>query len=110
MENINIPLVDVLSEMMGERIVMSGSQYVGFDTKVEVSQDKVDEALNVQSQKLEKLKQEKFRKERNMLLDKLDKAINKLEDIGQDSSALRKYRQDLRDATINWVMPDEMKI
>ena len=40
------------------------------------------------------------------LLDKADKAINKAEDLGKDSTMLRTYRQALRDATITWVMPE----
>ena len=53
-------------------------------------------------------KQNEFRIERNDLLDKVDKAINKTEDLGQDSKDLRVYRQALRDATINWAMPESM--
>ena len=51
-------------------------------------------------------KQNEFRLDRNSLLDKVDKAINIVEDLGQDSKALRTYRQALRDATITWVMPE----
>lgn len=53
-------------------------------------------------------KQNEFRAERNTLLDKVDKAINKAEDLGQDVKDLRVYRQALRDATINWVMPENI--
>lgn len=53
-------------------------------------------------------KQNEFRAERNTLLDKVDKLINKAEDLVQDSKDLREYRQALRDATINWVMPDNI--
>lgn len=51
-------------------------------------------------------KQNEFRAERNALLDKVDKAINKAEDLGNDSTVLRTYRQALRDATITWVIPE----
>lgn len=51
-------------------------------------------------------KQDKFRAERNTLLDKVDKEINISEDLGKDSTILRTYRQSLRDATITWVMPE----
>lgn len=51
-------------------------------------------------------KQNEFREERNALLDKVDKAINKAEDLGNDSTVLRTYRQALRDATITWVIPE----
>lgn len=51
-------------------------------------------------------KQNEFRAERNLLLDKVDKDINKAEDLGNDSTVLRTYRQALRDATITWVIPE----
>ena len=53
-----------------------------------------------------KKEQNEFRLERNALLDKVDKEINKSEDLGNDSARLRIYRQSLRDATITWVMPE----
>lgn len=55
-----------------------------------------------------KQKQDEFRLERNALLDKVDKAINKAEDLGKDSAILRTYRQALRDATITWTMPESV--
>lgn len=51
-------------------------------------------------------KQDEFRRDRNLLLDKVDKEINKSEDLGKDSTMLRTYRQALRDATLKWVMPE----
>lgn len=53
-------------------------------------------------------KQDEFRAERNALLDKVDKEINKSEDLGNDSTVLRTYRQSLRDATITWTMPESV--
>lgn len=53
-------------------------------------------------------KQNEFRLERNLLLDKVDKDINKAEDLGNDSTVLRTYRQALRDATITWAMPESV--
>lgn len=53
-------------------------------------------------------KQNEFRAERNILLDRVDKAINKAEDLEQDSKVLRVYRQKLRDSTINWVKPESV--
>lgn len=50
-------------------------------------------------------KQYEFRRDRNILLDKVDIEINKAEDLGQDTKDLRVYRQALRDSTNNWVMP-----
>ena len=55
-----------------------------------------------------KQKQDKFRFERDSLLKKVDIAIYKAEDLGQDTQLLRAYRQALRDATINWVMPESI--
>ena len=44
MENTNtvsIPLVDVLSTMLGKRIVMSGEDYVDFDSLTKVSEERM---------------------------------------------------------------------
>ena len=49
-----------------------------------------------------------FRFDRDFLLEKTDIAINKAEDLGEDSKVLRTYRQALRDATINWVIPESV--
>lgn len=57
-------------------------------------------------EELLKQEQEEFRADRNILLDKVDKAINKAEDLGESSIELRTYRQALRDATIKWEMPE----
>lgn len=46
-----------------------------------------------------------FRAERNQLLDEVDIEINKAEDNSLDTTALRTYRQALRDATVQWVLP-----
>jgi hypothetical protein len=46
-----------------------------------------------------------FRKQRDALLVEADILINKAADLGQDTAALRAYRQALRDATVSWVMP-----
>lgn len=59
-------------------------------------------------EELLKQKQDEFRANRNTLLDKVDKAINIAEDLGNDSTLLRTYRQALRDATIKWAMPESV--
>ena len=59
-------------------------------------------------EELLKQEQDKFRTDRNILLDKVDKAINIAEDLCKDSAILRAYRQALRDATITWVMPESV--
>ena len=56
MENTNavsIPLVDVLSKMLGKRVVMSGDKYVEFDGVKEIPQATVDLAI-IEKVKLEK--------------------------------------------------------
>ena len=60
MENTNtvsIPLVDVLSELTGKRVVMSGDDYVFFENLEKVSQDKIDEALVLKAEKERELKE-----------------------------------------------------
>ena len=49
--------------------------------------------------------QTQFRATRNQLLVEADIEINKLVDLGKDSSSWRVYRQALRDATITWELP-----
>ena len=44
------PLVDILSEQLKERVVMSGSGYVLFDSKVSVKQSEIDIAITKQSE------------------------------------------------------------
>lgn len=51
MSSINITMVDVLSELIGKRVVMSGDDYVIFDNLEKVSQNKIDEALILKEQK-----------------------------------------------------------
>ena len=56
MENTNtvsIPLVDVLSTMLGKRIVMSGNNYVDFDSLAKVSEENISLAL-IQKEEIEK--------------------------------------------------------
>lgn len=56
MENTNtvsIPLVDVLSTMLGKRIVMSGNDYVDFDSMTKVSEENISLAL-IQKEEIEK--------------------------------------------------------
>lgn len=56
MENTNtvsIPLVDVLSTMLGKRIVMSGNDYVDFDSLAKVSEENISLAF-IQKEEIEK--------------------------------------------------------
>ena len=52
-------------------------------------------------------KQNEFRAERNNLLVEADVEINKLVDLGLDSTEWRIYRQELRDSTLTWVLPSK---
>ena len=49
-----------------------------------------------------------FRFDRDVLLKQTDIAINKAEDLEQDTKELRLYRQKLRDSTNNWVIPESI--
>lgn len=49
-----------------------------------------------------------FRFDRDSLLQKTDIEINKAEDLGEDTKILRAYRQYLRDATKDWIMPESI--
>ena len=67
-----------------------------------ISFDKVDWRT---PEEIEQEVQAQFRAERNQLLIEADIEINKLDDLGKDSSAWRTYRQALRDSTESWVLP-----
>ena len=41
------------------------------------------------------------------MLVKADIEINKLVDLGLDSTECRAYRQELRDSTLTWVLPSK---
>lgn len=60
-----------------------------------------------EEKQIEALEQEQsqFRAKRDVLLKEADIEINKLDDLGKDSSSWRVYRQALRDATITWELP-----
>lgn len=54
MENkntVSIPLVDILSEMFNERVVMSGEDYVIFSNLKKIEKTKIDEALLIKAEK-----------------------------------------------------------
>ena len=54
---------------------------------------------------IQEQEQAQFRAERDVLLKEADIEINKLNDLGKDSSIWKVYRQALRDATITWELP-----
>ena len=62
-EIIKKPLVDILSEQLKKRVVMSGSGYVLFDSKASVKQSEIDIAITKQSELYTKaLKDDKLSK------------------------------------------------
>ena len=56
---------------------------------------------------IEQEAQAQFRAERGKLLAEADVEINKLVDLGLDSTDWRVYRQELRDSTLTWVLPSK---
>lgn len=69
-----------------------------------ISFDKVDWRT---VEEIEQEAQAQFRAERDKLLIEADIEINKLVDVGLDSTEWRKYRQELRDSTLTWVLPNK---
>ena len=69
-----------------------------------ISFDKVDWRT---IEEIEQGTQAQFRANRDKLLVEADIEINKLADLGLDSTEWRKYRQELRDSTLTWVLPSK---
>lgn len=93
------PNIKVTDEVWQEAININANCYE--DNKFIVKDFRTDEEILQQ-------KQNKFRADRDSFLQQADIAINKAEDLGEDTKALRAYRQALRDATILWVMPESI--
>ena len=90
---------------------------------IEVTDEVWQEALNINAnsyengkfivkdfrtpEEIEQEVQAQFRAERNKLLVEADIEINKLVDLGLDSTEWRVYRQELRDSTLTWVLPSK---
>lgn len=81
-----------------------GSQDHLIGDKVLMTSEEVEAHIN--PPKTEAQIQSEFRAERNKLLSEADILINKALDNDQDVTSLRTYRQALRDATIEWIMPN----
>lgn len=58
-------------------------------------------------EEIEQETQAQFRAERDVLLKEADIEINKLVDLGLDPTEWRVYRQELRDSTLSWVLPNK---
>lgn len=93
------PNIEVSEEVWQEAININANCYE--DGKFIIKDFRTDEEILKQEQS-------KFRAERDALLQQVDIVINKDEDLGKDTKALRAYRQALRDATILWVMPESI--
>lgn len=93
----------------GEHIAMLRAKSKEFNTSLDEYEDLIkqcqDNFVYPTDEEIELQKQASFRAERNNLLNLTDIEINKAEDLGQDTTILRAYRQALRDATKDWVMP-----
>ncbi len=90
---------------------------------IEVTDEVWQEALNINAncyengkfivkdfrtpEEIEQGAQAQFRANRDKLLVEADIEINKLVDLGLDSTEWRVYRQELRDSTLTWVLPSK---
>lgn len=93
------PNIKVTDEVWQEAVNMNANCYE--NGKFIVKDFRTDEEILKQEQS-------KFRAERDAFLQQVDIAINKAEDLGEDTKVLRAYRQTLRDATILWIMPESI--
>ena len=94
--NIPSPNIEVTDEVWQEALSINANCYE--NGKFIVKDFRTDNEIQEQEQA-------QFRSERDALLKEADIEINKLEDLGKDSSVWRVYRQALRDATITWELP-----
>ena len=92
------PNIEVNDEQWQEAINMNANCYE--DGEFIVKDFRTQEEIIQQEQA-------QFRVERDVLLKEADIEINKLDDLGKDSSAWRVYRQALRNSTLTWVLPSK---
>ena len=92
------PNIEVTDEQWQEAINMNANCYE--DGEFIVKDFRTQEEIIQQEQA-------QFRAERDVLLKEADIEINKLDDLGKDSSAWRVYRQSLRNSTLTWVLPSK---
>ena len=98
-EEIPIPNIKATDEVWQEAININANCYE--NGRFIIKDFRTDEEILNQEQS-------KFRAERDALLQQVDITINKAVDLGEDTKALRAYRQALRDATILWIMPESI--
>jgi len=90
------PNIEVTEEVWQKALDINANAYE--NNNFIVKDFRTDEETLIENQEL-------FRIERNKKLNEADILINKAEDNNEDTATLRAYRQALRDATREWVMP-----
>ena len=100
-------MVEYIFDVTKKLIAMNEGKYVYLSTGVLVEEEVILKANVLKVEDEVKETQAQFRANRNKLLVEADIEINKLVDLGLDSTELRKYRQELRDSTLTWVLPSK---
>lgn len=96
--NIPTPNIEVTDEVWQEAININANCYE--NGKFIVKDFRTYEEIEQETQA-------QFRAERDKLLVEADIEINKLVDLGLDSTEWRMYRQELIDSTLTWVLPSK---
>lgn len=100
-------MVDYIYSVTGKVIAMNEDKYVYLSTGELVEEENIMKANELSLEDELKETQAQFRAERDKLLAEADIEINKLVDAGIDLTEWRVYRQELRDATLTWVIPSK---
>ena len=100
-------MVDYIFDVTKKLIAMNEDKYVYLSTGELVEEENIVKANKLKTEDEVKETQAQFRTERDKLLVEADIEINKLVDLGLDSTEWRKYRQELRDSTLTWVLPSK---
>lgn len=100
-------MVDYIFDVTKKLIAMNEDKYVYLSTGELVEEENIVKANKLKTEDEVKETQAQFRAERDKLLVEADIEINKLLDLGLNSTEWRKYRQELRDSTLTWVLPSK---
>lgn len=100
-------MVDYIYSVTGKVIAMNEDRYVYLSTNELVEEENIAKANELKLEDEVKETQAQFRAERDKLLAEVDIEINKLVDLGLDSTEWRVYRQALRNSTLSWVLPSK---
>ena len=100
-------MVDYIFDVTKKLIAMNEDKYVYLSTGELVEEENIVKANKLKTEDEVKETQAQFRTERDKLLVEADIEINKLVDLGLDLTEWRKYRQELRDSTLTWVLPNK---